>query len=288
MSHPVIEAMAGAAGGLASAVLLTPFDVLRVRLQVARHGEGYVSARAAVRTVWAAEGMRGFWRGFGTAAALAPAFWACYYPLYMAWSPWMSKPVAAVVAGLVGDLVTYPAWTARTRLQTQHMHSAAGEHGRVHFRGPVQAVAHIARVEGIAALYAGFPASCASTLQYALLFPLYDATKSWASPDGKPPFWLAVALSAGCKSIASVVSYPFELIRARLQDQAPSAGRKSMYNGSLHALRSICAHEGVTGLYAGFGVHLARSVPGTAVTMATYDAVCALIQYEEGKYSVRW
>ena len=141
--------IAGALGGSASAFALSPFDVVRTRMQVQATlpetvRANYHTISACVRNIWKQEGVRGFYRGYVIASVLVPSFWAIYFPLYETLKPVMQgqfhgtypedkgginwkgevlpQASAAGIAGLVGDIVTYPMWTVRTRLQTNYLH----------------------------------------------------------------------------------------------------------------------------------------------------------------------
>ena len=71
---------------------------------------------------------------------------------------------------------------------------------------------------------------------------------------------------------ASVATYPHEVIRTRLQTL-----RKPLIHGVPHApvpgiirtAKDIIYYEGWRALYRGLSVNLVRTVPNSAVTMAT-------------------
>ena len=82
---------------------------------------------------------------------------------------------------------------------------------------------------------------------------------------------IAIILSKG---LASVATYPHEVLRTRLQNQhggitSPSA----KYKGLLHAFTTVLREEGVRGLYSGFGVNLVRTVPSSVVTILGFEGV---------------
>jgi solute carrier family 25 folate transporter 32 len=72
--------------------------------------------------------------------------------------------------------------------------------------------------------------------------------------------------------VASIVTYPHEVVRTRLQTQKrlldPTAPRKP--TGIVRTVRKIVTYEGWRGLYKGLSINLLRTVPNSAVTMLTY------------------
>ena len=93
--------------------------------------------------------------------------------------------------------------------------------------------------------------------------------------------------------MASLATYPHEVIRARLQDQrsapapapagagagagapAPSGPR---YRGIVDCARTVFREEGLRGLYSGFSANLARALPATAIMFFVYESVLRAVQ----------
>lgn len=63
-------------------------------------------------------------------------------------------------------------------------------------------------------------------------------------------------------------SFPVtEVARTRLREEG------TKYRTFWQTLHTVCAEEGVKGLYRGLGTQLIRQIPNTAIIMATYEAV---------------
>lgn len=72
--------------------------------------------------------------------------------------------------------------------------------------------------------------------------------------------------------VASVATYPHEVVRTRLQSQRRlliPTGAPRKRSGIVRTTRKILHFEGWRGLYKGLSVNLIRTVPNSAVTMLT-------------------
>ena len=88
-------------------------------------------------------------------------------------------------------------------------------------------------------------------------------------------FWAAAA----SKAIAAVATYPHEVARTRMREQARAGVFK--YNGMWQSLRLVAKEEGTKGLYSGMDVHLLKVVPNSATMFLCYEIVRNwLDQYE--------
>jgi hypothetical protein len=92
------------------------------------------------------------------------------------------------------------------------------------------------------------------------------------SPDKHVTAHAILFCSAVAKMVASVATYPHEVVRTRLQTQRrlllPS-GAPRKRSGIIRTTRKIIHFEGWRGLYKGLSVNLIRTVPNSAVTMLT-------------------
>ena len=146
----------------------------------------------------------------------------------------------------------------------------------------------IVREEGVRALYKGLVASWLGSVHVAIYFPTYEHLRGWvaaadAAASERDSTATTLLASTLAKLIASSVTYPHEVVRARLQDQqqlrvalpmsaaaAPSPPA-AVYTGIWDCARRIWAAEGVGGLYAGFSANLLRTLPATAITFVCFE-----------------
>jgi solute carrier family 25 protein 33/36 len=80
-------------------------------------------------------------------------------------------------------------------------------------------------------------------------------------------FWAAAA----SKAFAAVATYPHEVARTRLREQAREGVFK--YTGMWQTLGLIANEEGTKSLYSGMGTHLLKVVPNSALMFLTYEVV---------------
>lgn len=312
------DATSGAAAGMVSVLALHPLDVIKTRLQVQdgvdRRAAAYRGTVHAFRTVARQEGARGFYAGVVPAVVGSTVSWGVYFTCYnnakaryrrahdLEHLPSHLHLASAAEAGLVVSLATNPIWVVKTRLQLQKKTSdaaGAGARGGTAvrpYRGFVDALRQIARNEGIAGLYKGLGPSVFLVSHGALQFAAYERLRAWRTkpfvvepngPAAVPPSafecaWLGVA----SKLFASTMTYPSQVVRARMQQRsvgtrcdgkqnanAGSAPNAPTYRGFFTSLRDIVRREGASGLYKGMVPNVLRTLPSSGVTFMVYESV---------------
>jgi len=84
--------------------------------------------------------------------------------------------------------------------------------------------------------------------------------------------WRTVYASAMAGVIGRTPVHPLDTCKARLQVQTSASGATA-YRGMLHAARQILATEGWRGLYRGYTMAAAGSIPGTAMYLGGYEVL---------------
>jgi len=247
------RAGAASAGAMLTALTVTPFDVVKTRMQVAAaHAASSSAAAAAVPS---------------TTAGCAAASYARF------------------VARDAGALATCPRcgfWVLNDGLME---HTLAKDDAAQLFRETAEAIgesalrparktvlgtlSRIARNEGVGGLYAGLtPTVVMAVPNTVLYFTAYEEIHGWMKErrrnDAQPevPPALAPALSGTiARVVAATVVSPFELARTQLQ--AMDLARRGEY---FESLRGIIRAEGVVGLWRGLAPTLWRDVPYDAAS----------------------
>lgn len=144
------------------------------------------------------------------------------------------------------------------------------------------AFSSIYRHEGIAGFYRGLIPSLLGVTHVVVQFPLYEYFKDIASAcrvratltagDIKKSDRLSptdiLLCSGGSKMLASITTYPHEVLRTRLQMQQSARGGAD-HLGFLKTVYAIAKNEGIRGFYRGLGVNLVRTVPSSGLTILT-------------------
>jgi hypothetical protein len=74
-------------------------------------------------------------------------------------------------------------------------------------------------------------------------------------------------------TIASVITFPFDLVRRRMQLKGSLAAPTVTFSSATDCAKQVFRNEGIRGLYRGVPLQVFRSAPGTALQLLTYDFV---------------
>ncbi|AAG12742.1 mitochondrial carrier protein, putative [Arabidopsis thaliana] len=229
------NAGAGATAGAIAATFVCPLDVIKTRLQVL----GLPEAPAS--------GQRDGKLSIG------------------------SNMIAAAGAGAATSIATNPLWVVKTRLMTQGIRP-----GVVPYKSVMSAFSRICHEEGVRGLYSGILPSLAGVSHVAIQFPAYEKIKQYmakmdnTSVENLSPGNVAIASSIA-KVIASILTYPHEVIRAKLQEQGQIRNAETKYSGVIDCITKVFRSEGIPGLYRGCATNLLRTTPSAVITFTTYE-----------------
>lgn len=148
--------------------------------------------------------------------------------------------------------------------------SAANRPGA--YRSITHGTRHIYKEEGFKGFYRGLVPSLFGASHGAIQFMAYEQLKRYqAKRTGESEGNLSSVdylwLSGASKIFAGSATYPYQVVRARLQMY--EAGQT--YNGARDAIAQIWKQEGFRGFYKGLAPNLVRVMPSTWVTFLVYE-----------------
>ncbi|KAL7830017.1 hypothetical protein SRHO_G00311440 [Serrasalmus rhombeus] len=181
--------------------------------------------------------------------------------------------VSAAEAGILTLCLTNPVWVTKTRLVLQYNAEPDGKQ----YKGMLDALVKIYRHEGIPGLYRGFLPGLVGTTQAALQFMTYEGLKREQNRYKEMPSEALlspleyIVMAAVSKIVAVAATYPYQVVRARLQDQ------HNNYSGIADVIRRTWRNEGVEGFYKGMVPNLVRVIPACCITFLVYENVSRLL-----------
>ncbi|KAF0313743.1 Mitochondrial folate transporter/carrier [Amphibalanus amphitrite] len=276
---PLQHLAGGVAGGVTSTLLLHPLDLIKIRFAVEdAGGKGraprYSGVANAVTTITSSEGIRGLYRGVTPNLLGAGSSWGLYFMFYSSLKSWMQSGdssrdlgaarhmLVASEAGVLTLALTNPISVVRTRLCLQTSLDAALPESK-RFSGMFDALRKTYRAEGARGLYRGFVPGVWGVSHGALQFMAYEELKSRYNRHQHRAVDHALStaeylqFAALSKLFAACVTYPYQVVRARLQDHRTS------YTGSMDVIQRIVRREGPRGLYRGLTPYLLHVTPNT-------------------------
>jgi len=300
MSNVGQHLLSGGLSGLASTVLLQPFDLVKTRLQQGDRlsDTNQKSGVAKVtRDVLKADGIVGLWRGtvpslFRNVPGVALYMTSLTHiraqmsssPLFVAnpSSSGSSNSSGSVLPKLAGHgnviagaitrvsvgFMLNPFSVLKTRYESNIFNNK--------YRSFPSALASILR-SGPSELFKGFVPSAIRDAPYAGIFvAVYESIKrrtSKLTSSGSAPSFLSStgvhtfsAASAG--AIATIVTHPFDVIKTKVQVR-----QEDRYHGFLRTIRTIWKQRGARGFFDGVSLRVSRKVFSSAIGWAVYEGM---------------
>lgn len=276
--------IAGFVGGGSSVLLLHPLDLLKTRFQ-AQSSSKYaplLSFAKELGSIYSGKGIKGLYRGFSANFTGSTTSWASYFFLYeiakgnfktsketneLLWWQYLSS---STMAGMITVAIANPIWLAKTRMCQD---GSSGD-------GLIKTLREVWLKEaGIRGLYRGFGAGLLGTSHGAVQFLFYEKMKNTFKDDRSAFTYLG--MSSSSKILASLITYPYQVVRSRVQlapigisssSLAPSSSTYK-YSNITDVLVKTWRAEGLLGFYKGMIPNILRVLPGTCVTFLVYEKV---------------
>ncbi|RCH95725.1 hypothetical protein CU098_010124 [Rhizopus stolonifer] len=283
------QALAGFGAGMVSTAFLHPLDLIKIRFQVnssRKTGPILGGTIRSFKTILTEEGLiRGLYRGVTPSMAGSAVSWGMYFGWYSMIKKYMSKdnegrlsPVqhltASAEAGALTALIANPLWVIKTRMCTTTHNSPQA------YKGLLDGLRRLYGEEGIRGLYRGIVPALFGVSHGAIQFMVYEemkkkrnevmqrnGTTSQEELNAKLSQTEYIVMAVVSKVIASVVTYPYQVLKSRLQN----GETKDSYKGVIDCGQKIVKVEGYGGLYKGLSPSIIRVLPGTCITFLVYE-----------------
>ena len=252
------HALAGSTGAAISNTITYPLSLIITRLQTQRQGrlsstndeKQYKSIADAFHKIYTQEGgVKGFYTGVlsDTTKTIADSFLFFLAYTFIRQQRLRSKSSGKVqlsvidelatgfLAGGFAKLLTTPLANIVTRQQTSSKSDTTSAPTSTNSLSTVSIARSIHAEKGIQGFWSGYSASLVLTLNPSLTFFLYETFKRLLLPRSKtekPPPSLTFLLSAISKVIASSITYPFSLAKARAQSSSTSPSQTTATKSS--------------------------------------------------------
>ncbi|KAI5778508.1 mitochondrial carrier domain-containing protein, partial [Geopyxis carbonaria] len=270
--------LAACSGSLLTSFLVTPLDVVRVRLQSQSPPASSSPSRQHLSSI--AEPLRAHKLPLAplqfqsTAALSAPELGvtACCREVFWVNTAAAEACIASAPTALSDSCVVEQ--TARRR-----------------FEGTWEGLVKIARYEGVSSLWRGLsPTLLMAVPANVIYFTGYD----WLRTSDKSPFSSLGATMApliagsSARAIAATAISPLEMFKTRLQASSAHThpeGSSNVFHETLQGLRTMMVNEGPLTLWRGLGLTLWRDVPFSGLYWYGYEVIK---NYLRGRRETNW
>ncbi|KAK6457160.1 mitochondrial carrier domain-containing protein [Scheffersomyces xylosifermentans] len=312
---PWVHFVAGGIGGMVGAIVTCPLDVVKTRLQsdvyhamynktpkssnaVVKAYQHLKETGSVIRELYVNEGSRALFKGLGpNLVGVIPARSINFFTYgftkdvvtrnfsHGEEATWIHL-VSGISAGFVTSTATNPIWLIKTRLQ---LDKSKGKH----YKNSWDCLKHVIKNEGIHGLYKGLSASYLGAVESTLQWVLYEQMRMFINkrslelhgnnPENKTTKdhileWSARSGAAGAaKFIASLITYPHEVVRTRLRQAPLESTGKPKYTGLIQCFKLVFKEEGLASMYGGLTPHLLRTVPNSIIMFGTWELVVRLL-----------
>ena len=184
--------------------------------------------------------------------------------------------LASGISGTVITMSTNPIWVLKTRM----LSSDKGSEGA--YENMWEGAKHIWKTDGPKGFYRGAVVSLLGNTHGAIQFAVYEPLKRvWrtyltkdreGNPDREEKMSTVATLviSGSAKVVAGTVTYPYQVIRSRLQTYQ---SEERFGKGITGVAQQIWSEAGSKGFYRGLGTNIVRVLPATWVTFLVYENV---------------
>lgn len=195
-------------------------------------------------------------------------------------TPALHKFISGALAGTCACLACYPLDLVRTRLTTEL-------EGFEHYRGITDCFRKIYRAEGLRGFYAGvWPTLFVAIPNFGVSYTVYGTLKEHLLDDdlfynlrkidadsGENQLGMLLTLACGASSgiLATLITFPMDTIRRRMQVQNLHVTDPKLRLTSRQQFSKLFFDEGLTALYRGLTPELLKVVPMVGTMFVVYE-----------------
>lgn len=177
---------------------------------------------------------------------------------------------ASAASGVLSAVLTNPIWVVKTRMLT----TSATQSGA--YPGLISGLRSIWRTEGLRGFFHGLTPTLFGVSHGAAYFVAYEKLKLWRRQRKQTQDLSnldTIFTSSLSKVFAGTLTYPHQVVRARMQTYQPGTTLPQAGQGLIKTVLGIWRNEGFIGFYKGMFPNLLRVVPSTCVTFLVYENV---------------
>ena len=191
----------------------------------------------------------------------------------------IARMISGGVAGCSACVACYPLDLVRTRLTTELP-------GQEHYKGIIDAFTKIIQTEGVLGLYAGIgPTLFVAVPNFAISYTVYGTLKEYVLDDdlfynlrkvdvesGQESLGFKLSLLCGAASgtLSTLVTFPFDTVRRRMQIQNLHVDEGKRMTG-LQQITNVVKTEGFHGLYRGLPPEILKVIPMVGTMFTVYE-----------------
>ncbi|KAF2417248.1 solute carrier family 25 protein [Tothia fuscella] len=280
LSPSVIESVAGFTAGVVATLAVHPFDVLKTRLQLKTSQAQWGNSFRILRQITRDEGSyAALYRGLMPNMVGNSISWALYFLWYRNLKDAIQVYrgpnsnltsldyfASSGASGILTAIFTNPIWVIKTRMLS------SGRNAPGAYKSMSHGIREIMRTEGPKGFWRGLVPSLFGISHGAVQFAAYEQLKNRRGGQlegGKSELsnWDYLLLSGASKIFAGSITYPYQVVRVRLQ----TYDAERTYKGTGDAVKQIWKKEGVKGFYKGLVPNVVRVLPSTCVTFLVYE-----------------
>lgn len=266
--------------------VIQPIDTLKVRLQIAGESKGLggssksaTSMSGVIKTMLAEEGVRGFYKGIGSALLRQFTYGTIRIGTYRylmereqhqnkSAVPFSKKFAFSLASGAIGSFFGNPFDVVLVRFQAD---STLAPELRRNYKGVGDAFARMYQEEGIRSFWKGYVISLLRAASMtSVMLSTNDEVKERVNKfrNVKKSDTLTNLVSAALSGLAcSFCSLPFDNIKTKLQKMRADSTGKMPYSGIVDAFSKTFQREGITGFWAGYSAFFMRVAPHAMIVL---------------------